>query len=149
MPITFTKLRFSLFALAAFVGASLLTGDASAGCTSMPDAGECRAVCCCEASESTTPIRAGVPATFGEQIPSQNGNVCPDLPGCHCRPQAPTAPEPKQRRAGENRPDPGRDAAAEWLEIGGVFRPVISPVPPTISPPGKSPLYLRNSRLLI
>jgi hypothetical protein len=149
MPIAFSKLRISAIALAAFVGASLMTADAFASCTSMPDAAGCQAVCCCKASESATPIRIASPATVGQDVPLENGNVCPDLPGCHCRPQTPTAPQPEERRADESRPDPGRDRAAGSLEIADVSRPTISPAPPTISPPRKAPLYLRNSRLLI
>jgi len=149
MPITLAELRFSWIALAALVGASLVAGDASATCTSMSDSGGCRARCCGKASKSATPIRAAVPATVAQHIPPQDGNVCPDVPGCNCRPQAPTAPEPKERRAGESRLDLGRNVEAGWLDLGGVFRPFIGPVPPTISPPQKSPLYLRNSRLLI
>ncbi len=149
MSIAFSKLRISAIALAAFVGASLMSGDAFASCTSMSDAAGCRAVCCCKASESATPTRIATAATVGQDVPFENGNVCPDLPGCHCRPQAPTAPEPREQRANESRLDPGRDAAAGWIEIASVSRPITSPAPPTISPPRKSPLYLRNSRLLI
>jgi hypothetical protein len=149
MPISFTKLRFSWIALAAWVGASLVTGDASAACTSMPDAGGCRPVCCRKASKSATPIRVVVSATVGQHFPSDDGSVCPDAAGCHCCPPAPTAPEPKERRGRESRPDPGRNAEAGWLHIGGVFRPLIGPIPRTISQPRKFPLYLRNSRLLI
>jgi hypothetical protein len=151
MLIALAKLRLSWIALAAFVGASLVTDGASAACTPMPDAGACPPVCgCCKASESATPIRAAAePLAVGEQIPSRDGNACPFVPGCQCRPPAPTAPQPKERRAEESRPDPGRIAAAGWLDPGGVFRPYIGPVPPTSSPPQASPLYLRNSRLLI
>jgi hypothetical protein len=149
MLIAFTKLRSSWIALAAFVSASLVTADASAACTSMTDAGGCRAVCCCTAPESVTPIRAAARATVGQQIPFESGNVRPDMPGCHCRPQAPTAPAPTERRASESRPDPGRNVAAGWLDIDGVFRPFVGPVPSAVSPPHKFPLYLRNSRLLI
>ena len=149
MPIAFAKLRISAIALAAFVGASLMTADAFASCTSMPDAAGCRAVCCCQPSESATPIRVSETATADQASPFGNGNLCPVPPGCHCRPQTPTAPQPKERSADESRPDPGRDRAAGWLEIAGTSRPTISPAPPTIIPSRKSPLYLRNSRLLI
>jgi hypothetical protein len=150
MPFTLSKLRFSWIALAAFVGASLVTGSASATCTSMPADGACPPVCCCKGAESARLIRDDdAPAIARQFILSQNGNVCPDIPGCVCCPQAPVAPEPKGQRAEESRPDPGRSSDAARLGFGTVFRPFIGPVPPTISPPQTSPLYLRNSRLLI
>ncbi len=150
MPIAVTKLRFSWIALAAFVGTSLVGGDASAACASMPDAGGCqRGCCCCETSNSPTPIRPAAPVMGGRHITSQTGNVCQDVPGCHCRPPVPTAPKPKEWRAEESRPDSSRSGEASWLEIGDVFRPFTGPVPPTSSPPRKSPLYLCNSRFLI
>jgi hypothetical protein len=150
MPISLSKLRFSWIALAAFVGASLVTGDASAACGSMMADGGCRPACCCQASESVTPVRAApAPATVRLPLPFQIGGACPNAAGCHCRPQAPPAPEPKGQRAEESRPDPGRSPEAGWLDLGCVFRPFIGLVPPTGSPPQKSPLYLRHSRLLI
>jgi hypothetical protein len=148
MPITPNKLRVSSIALAALVGASLLTVDASAARTSMPSARGCRSACC-KASQSAMPNRAAVTATVGQNIPSPDRNACRDIPGCNCRPQSPTAPEPKERRDEESGPDPGRTIQPERLDIDSVFRPFIGPVPPTINPPLKSPLYLRNSRLLI
>lgn len=149
MPISPSKLRFSWIALAAFVGASLVAGDASAACESMT-AGGCRPACCCGASESVTPVRAAPdPVTVRQPLPFQNGGACPNAAGCHCRPQAPPAQEPKGQRTGESRPDPGRSAEAGWLDPGGVSRPFIGPIPPTGNPPQKSHLYLRHSRLLI
>ncbi len=82
-------------------------------------------------------------------IPSPGGNVCPNPAGCACSPQAPTAPEPNGQRIEEDRREPGRDDAAASLDLASVFRPFLGPVAPTVSPPRKSPLYLRNSRLLI
>jgi hypothetical protein len=151
MPISLSKLRFSWIALAAFVGASLVTGDASAACESMTAAGECRTACCCQASESITPLRATPePVTTGQLLlPFKNGVACPNAAGCHCGTQAPPAPEPKGQRAGESRPDLGRNTEAGGLDLGGAFRPIIGPIPSTGSRPQKFPLYLRNSRLLI
>jgi hypothetical protein len=151
MPIIFTTLRFSWIALAAFMGASLVTDDASAACPSMPAGGGGRPACCCTASESVTSGPAA-PAltTVSRPVPIRSGGLCPNAARCcYCGPQAPPAPEPKGPRAGENRPDPGRMTEAGWLDFGGVLRPFIGPVPPTGSPPQASPLYLLNSRLLI
>ena len=139
MPIAFAKLRVSWIALAACVGASLVKSDASAACTSMPDAGGYRPACCRKASKSATPIRAVVSATVSRHFPSDNGSVCPDAAGCHCCPPAPTAPEPKQRRGWESRPDPGRNLEAGWLDIDGVFRPLIGPIPPHHQPAAEIP----------
>jgi hypothetical protein len=150
MAISPSKLRFSWIALAAVVGASLVAGDASAACGSMTSDGGSRPACCRQASESVTPVRAAPePVTVPQLPPFQDSGACPDTAGCHCRPQAPPAPEPKRQRAGESRPDPGRSTEAGRLDLGGVSRPFIGPVPPTGSPPQKSPLYLRHSRLLI
>jgi hypothetical protein len=149
MPSIFTTLRSSWLALAVFACASLLVGDASAACASMPDAGGCESACCCEAPVSASPIQADAPATLSQNIPVQDANVCRNVPGCHCRPQAPTAPEPKQRRAGENRVDRSRHVDAARVDTGDASRTFIEPVSAAVSPPQKAPLYLRNSRLLI
>ena len=141
MPFNVYKLRFPWFALAAFVGASLVTGNASATCPSMANAGVCpSACCCCEPTESATAIRdTAEPATARPHLPSQDRNVCPDNFECNCRPQAPAAPRPKERRAEESRPDSGRSTEAGWLALGGVFRPFIGRVLPTSSPPQELP----------
>jgi hypothetical protein len=143
-------LRLSWVAIAAIVGASMVTGNASAACTSMPAGAASTMGCCCEGPESAMSIPdARVPATSSQFILSQNGNVCPSIPVCACCRQAPVAPEPKRQHAEESRPDPGRSADAIWFVFGSAFRPFIGPIPPIISSPQKSHLYLRNSRLLI
>lgn len=152
MPITRTKLRHSWIALAAFVGALLASGGASASCTMTPDAGACPPVCgCCKApaSDSPTPEAAG-PATVHEHVPARTGDVCPSTPRCECRSQAPTAPEPKPgQRTTVERSDPAHDLALGWLDFDAAPRSVYFSVPATPSPPQKHPIYLRNSRLLI
>jgi hypothetical protein len=140
MLFTLSKLRFSPIALAAFVGTSLVTGSASAAFMSKPPAGACPPVCCCNGPKSVTPMQdAAAPAIARQFIVSQNGNVCPSVPGCVCCPQAPVAPEPKGQRADGSRPDPGRSADAAGLEFGVVFRSFVGPVPPIISLQQKSP----------
>jgi hypothetical protein len=150
MLVSLPKLRFSMVALAAFAGASFVARDATAACESMAAAGGCESACCCEASESVAPGPAAPgPAMVNPLLPSQSGGICSGAARCHCRPQAPPAPEPKGQRTEDNRPDPGRSAVVGWLDFAEVFRAFIGPVPPTVSPPESSPLYLRNSRLLI
>jgi uncharacterized membrane protein YhaH (DUF805 family) len=106
---------------------------------------------CCKApaSASPTPEAAG-PAMARQHVPARTGDVCPDAPGCECRSQAPTAPEPKPgQRTTVERSDPGRDAALGWLDFDAAPRLMTFSVPATAGPPRKLPIYLRNSRLLI
>jgi hypothetical protein len=152
MPIALAKLRFLWIALAAFVGTSLVTETASAACNSMPGNGTCSSTRdCCKASKPVLPVRATVePSTVHQRSPLPKENTCPNKPGCVCCPQFPAAPEPKGHRPGENRPEPDRNVAAiGGHDSGGIARPSAARVPPLLSPPQKSPLYLRNSRLLI
>jgi hypothetical protein len=156
MPFTFPKPRLPWIALAAFLGAALASGGASASCTSMPDAGACPPICgCCKASQSDWPTDlTGRSATVDQHILYRvDANACRpsvSVGGCSCRPQAPAAPGPRgQRTGGENRPETELAIAAGWSELSGGFRPAIAPISPTASPPQKSPLYLRTSRLLI
>jgi hypothetical protein len=155
MPITFPKPRLPWIALAAFVGAVLASGGASASCTSMPDGGACTPACgCCKASQSDRPTNlTGKPATVDQHIlDHRDANACRPIPagGCCCRPQAPAAPGPRgQRAGGEERSETELAFAAGWSDLGGGFRPAIGPISPTARPPQKTPLYLRTSRLLI
>ena len=72
-------------------------------------------------------------------IPLAEMEHLPDTAGCHCCPQAPPAPEPRGGSAGESRPDPGRNTEAGWLDLGGVFRPFIGPVPADSQPAADNP----------
>lgn len=152
MPIARHKPRHSWIALAAIVGALLASGGASVSCTMPKDAGDCPPVCgCCKApaSGSPTPEAAG-PTTVHQHVAAHSGDVCPDAPGCECRSQAPTAPEPKPgQRTTVERSDPGRDAGLGWLDFDAAPKLMTFSVPATASPPQKLPIYLRNSRLLI
>jgi hypothetical protein len=151
-PIAVAKLRFLWIALAVFVGTLLVTQSASAACNSMPGSGTNSSTRgCCKASKPVMPVRASAePSTFEQRLPLPNENTCPNKPGCVCCPQFPAAPEPKGQRPGENRPEPDRNVAAiGGHDTGSIARPATGPVPPLLSPPQKSPLYLRNSRLLI
>ena len=71
--------RLTWVAIAAIVGASFVTGSASAACTSMPAAAASPTDCCCEAPESARSIPdANVPATSRQFILSQNGKSLPE-----------------------------------------------------------------------
>ncbi len=152
MPIARHKHRHSWIALAAIVGALLTSGGASASCTIPTDAGDCPPVCgCCNAtaSDSPTPDAAG-PTTVHQDVPPRTGNACREAPGCECRSQAPTAPEPKPgQRTTVERSDSGRDLALGGLGFDAAPRLMTFSVPATASLPQKLPIYLRNSRLLI
>ena len=90
-----------------------------------------------------------MPATVVGHVPVTGGIVCPTSPGCCCRPESPVAPQPKSYQEGENTPDSGHDAAVPGWFHAATTRPFFDAVPTTIGSPRKSPLYLRNSRLLI
>jgi hypothetical protein len=152
MPVALPKPRFLCIALAAIVVPSLLPGSASAGCTSMPDRGACQSACLARRPpQGVTPVRATVePSALHRNIPFPNENTCPNRCGCVCCPQCPAAPQPKGHRIGENRPEPNRKVAAIGAaDPASVARPSVGLVPVLRSPPQKSPLYLRNARLLI
>jgi len=151
MPLAPFRPRFSWIALVAFVGAVLTAGEASA-CQAMLHAGACPAVCgCCKAAEPAMSVPDDVVAATAGLLVAPGSEPCQTAPagGCACCSEAPTAPEPKGQRAGENRPDPSRQVAVGWPGFHSISRASINPVVPTISPPNKSPLYLRISRLLI
>jgi hypothetical protein len=151
MPLIPVRPRFSWFALAAFVGAVLTAGEASA-CSAMSDAGACPAACgCCEVAEPAMRVPGNVVSATGGTLAVPGGEPSQMAPTgrCCCRSESPAAPEPKGQRTGEHRPDPDRELAAGWLDDGRSFRAYVGLIPPTASPPQKSPLYLRISRLLI
>ena len=149
MPTTPFRPRFSWIALAAFVGAVLTAGEASA-CQAMADA--CPPVCgCCKAAAPAMRVPDEAASATAGTLLASGGEHCQPAPagGCACRSEAPTAPDPTGQRTDESRPDPSRDVAVGWPGLTGISRESIDPVLPTISLPQKSPLYLRISRLLI
>jgi hypothetical protein len=126
--------------------------NASATCKSMPDCRRCPTVeSGCRKAKSLPPLRvASGPASVDRQIPSPNGGSCPNFPGCCCQPQCPVAPQPRGQEDEESNLGPARVVAASgWLGIVNIDRSLIGLPPPSISSSQKSPLYLRNSRLLI
>ena len=151
MPIALPNARHLSIAVAAFMGAFMLTGNASAGCKSMPDCANCSAVVnCCKAKTVPPSGAATERAAVDPLIPLPDRGACRNIPGCICQPQRPVAPEPKGQHDGQNNPDPARNAAVSgWHGIASISRSVLGAAPPAISPSQKSPPYLRNSRLLI
>src|SRR5262249_1485774 len=146
------KPGFAWIALAALAGSLLLTGDATASCTSKSDATSCVPLCaCCRASAPATPVpNAAALPMARPPIPVQDQRACREAPGCGCWLQAPVAPEPKGQRASERRPNPKcRRDAAGCLPLRDICRPLDAPTVPSLNAPHQSPLYLRISRLLI
>jgi hypothetical protein len=151
VPLNFANLRFLGIAIAVFLGAALGTRDASAACTSMPDSGDCPAVCrCCETSEPATPIQvAADQPTVDRQVTSSGGIAHPQRSGCVCRSQSPVAPQPNGHPNDESGRDSARDVAAiSWLGSASVAAPSVS-FTSAAGPPLETPLHLRTSRLLI
>ena len=146
------KPRFPWVALTAIVGALLGLDNSASACATMGTADCCVAIRCCRqasGSAKTTPDVARTPVAH-EGVPARAGGACLDAPaGCACRLQAPTAPGSSERRIDENRLDPGHNVAAKGFDLCVTPRPLAASIPPAASPPRKSPLYLRNSRLLI
>jgi hypothetical protein len=150
------RLRTLGIALVAVAGALLAPSQASAssacGMTSTTD---CRTVCpCCqppalEASPATealavrsSSLRPTSPAPY---LPS-----CSEDPACGCRPSVPADPgrDPARRAAVEKPQARGESSLASkgWPRIPVAFSRVETP--PRVLP-GRCPLYLRDSRLLI
>ncbi len=146
--------RSPWIALAALLVALSASGGAGV-CTTMTQGhGACAATCgCCEAPASggsapdaTEAVAAHrVAPPLGEEV---RGNSPAD--GCACRPGLPDAPEPRpgQRTTGEET-HAGRDSAVGESAHDAAPRSLSHPNWPMASPPQKSPLYLRHSRLLI
>lgn len=148
MRFEFGTMRFPSIALTAIAFALLLSADAQAGCTSMPEASTCQAVCCCTPAEPSTLGPDG--ASPLNARPAGNLDSANARPGgCSCRPQAPIAPEPKGPHLEESRSDQGRSSQASSAYAGEVRRAFFSALPLPSSPPQTIPLYLHTSRLLI
>jgi hypothetical protein len=143
-------LRSLLIALAAIVAASLAVGEASA-CSMMKQGdGTCPTVCgCCSPQTNEAPATgSGVARRATTPLAPAS---CRTAPGrdCSCRSQGPAAPARKPARStAQNRPELGQ--GSDFVPLGEAFaaRSILTPqVPATQSPP-KTPLYLRNERLL-
>jgi hypothetical protein len=150
MATTLRQTRTPLIALAAIFAASLAAGEASA-CSAMKQGrGACVTVCgCCSPRANEAPaIGTGVARrATTPRVPA----LCRTAPGgdCSCRTQEPVAPARKPARStAQDRPEPGQ--GSDFVPLGEAYAarsPLTPQVPATQSPP-KTPLYLRNERLL-
>lgn len=146
--------RSPWIALAAFLVALSATGEARACTTMVEGSGACATVCgCCKSPALGGSVSDTVVAEAAQRLaPAQADEVCDSLPrgGCACRSGQPEAPEPKagQRTTG-GETDFGRALAQGESAHDVSPRSLTRPTWATESPPQRSPLYLRNSRLLI
>lgn len=154
MPLAIhNKLNLSQIVLAAFASALLLLGTSgsASACTSMACCEGGAASCCTKSSD--IPSKAAVaPRAVPEPVPARTvARRFSEAPprGCVCGSKAPVAPEPKERRAGENRSDPGRNLASDRLDQNPTSRSLAGPTLPADHSSQSAPAYLRTSRLLI
>ncbi len=146
--------RSPWIALAAFLVA-LSAADGANACTTMTQGrGACAAACgCCEAPASGGSAPEAIEAVAAHRVaPPLTEEVCGDSPtdGCACRSGQPDTPEPRPRqRTANEKTDAGRALAIGEPVHDAASRSFSRPNWPTVGPPQKSPLYLRNSRLLI
>jgi hypothetical protein len=141
-------------ALAAFLVALSATGEASACTTMVEGSGACAVVCgCCETPASGGSAHDAVVAGAAHRaVPIHADEVCDSTPtgGCACRSGQPEAPEPKTgRRTTGEETDSGHALVQGESAHDVAPRSLTRPAWATESPPQRSPLYLRHSRLLI
>ena len=145
--------RRPLIALAAVVAALSAAGEASA-CSTMKRADSACAAAtscgCCTtgAAESTASRSVGLSPAAVPAAPS----TCEATPGggCGCRSQDPAAPAPRPPQGPSgHRTEPGHGPAFAHLacDLSAPFQGASAIVPAHPSPP-RTPLYLRNERLL-
>jgi hypothetical protein len=155
MPITSPKLHRPWIALAALVGALLVSGGSASAsaCSAMASRGDCApADCCCESPSADIPAEADIaPPSLHEDASAGTARVRHESPAgrCRCGSRAPAAPRPKAPTTREGRPDPGRGASGDRFDLTPMPRSFTCAGRPSGSPSQKSPVYLRTSRLLI
>lgn len=149
MPGTPRYFRRPLIALVAIFAASFAASDAAACSTMKQGQGACQTICgCC------TSVGDEAPATRVEVanpiLPQSPGVGCPaPAENCSCRSQEPAAPSPKPARSTvESRSELSETSA--FMQLGEAFtaRHAHCPLVPANQSPPKTPLYLRNARLL-
>lgn len=154
MTLVHSRRRSPWIALAALLVALSVTGEARA-CTMMVEgSGACSTACgCCESPTSGGSAHDADVADVAQGVaPAQADVVCDSLPrgGCACRSGQSEAPEPKSgRRTTGEKTDAGRALAQGEAAHDAAPRSITRPTWATESPPQRSPLYLRHSRLLI
>ncbi|WP_406694840.1 hypothetical protein V5E97_27735 [Singulisphaera sp. Ch08] len=153
MSITLRHFRRSLIVLATVFGASLVASNASACATMSRGDRVCITVCgCCSPERNDVPatgadVELASPTMATPQVPMG----CETTPGgaCSCRSQEPVTPTPKPSRStAEGRTELSSGSACVSFGDDSAARIKLAlQVPATQNPP-KTPLYLRNERLL-
>ena len=118
-------------------------------CEAMP-AG-CTTCACCKEPAPASPQTATAPVLSVARTTRDMALARPasSATPCVCRAEAPTAPAPKPGdRVEERRVETSRGVVAEPSAYPGPGAPVAIAFMPDVGPP-RSPLYLRNARLLI
>ncbi|MDR3619531.1 MAG: hypothetical protein P4L85_09290 [Paludisphaera borealis] len=149
MPTTLRQLCRPLIALAAILATSLASeASACSMMTSSPMA--CTVVCgCCSpgtSEASTSRSEAARIATL-----PQTPMTCQSTPGaaCSCRSQVPATPTPKPAQStAEGRSELSPASVLACLGDEAAARNLLAPRGTPAQSPPKTPLYLRNARLL-
>ncbi len=144
-----------MIALVAVLGSLFTSGGASA-CETMKGDGGCATVkpcgCCKSPASPTTDHEVADPATASRPGPLRGVPTCETTPsgGCVCGTERPTAPEPRPgSKSSDNRSAPARDLGHSLSDLLPSLAPMARSSAPTVSPPQRTALYLRTSRLLI
>lgn len=154
MPLAHSRHRSLWIALAAFLVALSATGETRACTTMVEGSGACAVVCgCCDSPASGGSAPDAVVAGAAHRVvPAHAGEICDSTPtsGCACRSGQSEAPEPKTgRRTTGEETGAGHTLAQGESAHDAAPRSLTRPTWATESPPQRSPLYLRHSRLLI
>lgn len=139
--------------LAAFAGA-LLWGSGSATACSTLKARACATACgCCDPEPSGAGGDIAAAAELPLRIiapPAAQASDGAPAGGCSCRAEPQDAPEPRARtRADDERAGSPLDLAAPPIAVAPAPMLPARSLPPGTGTPQGTPLYLRNSRLLI
>ncbi|SIO57925.1 hypothetical protein SAMN05444166_5525 [Singulisphaera sp. GP187] len=156
MSTTLRHLRHSLIVLATIVGASLAASETSA-CTTMARGDRaCVTVCgCCTTKTNDVPangvnvaVELVSPTVVIPQVPAGCATSSPGG-ACSCRSQEPVAPTPKpSRTTAEGRTELSPGSACVPFGDDSATRIQLALQVPAVQNPPKTPLYLRNERLL-
>ena len=144
-----------MIALVAVLGGLFTAGGASA-CETMKGDGGCATLkpCgCCKPLASDQPDHeVAHSSTSSHTGPLRGTPACGTSPtgGCVCGTERPAAPEPRPGpKSSYNRSSPVRDLGFSPSDLLPSLAPMARSSAPTVSPPQRTPLYLRTSRLLI
>jgi hypothetical protein len=155
MSMALRKLRHSLIVLATIFGASLAASDASACATMARGDRACVTVCgCCTPPKANDALERGANVESVRPTatipPVSAGCEASPAGACSCRSQEPVAPTPKPSRtnSAEGRTELSSGSACVLFGVDSAARIQHAlQVKATQNSP-KTPLYLRNERLL-